>query len=71
MPIKYKLPGFTGKASLAQADPKAADPKADDTAAPAEEKKEGAQELPKQNPANAYKEKAASRKAVEKVVAEQ
>merc|ERR1712166_1593482 len=29
-------------------------------------KKEGAQELPKQNPANAYKEKAASRKAVEK-----
>jgi len=31
MPVKYKLPGFTGKASLAQADP----------AAPVEEKKEG------------------------------
>lgn len=31
MPVKYKLTGFTGKASLAQADP----------AAPVEEKKEG------------------------------
>jgi len=65
MPVKYKLPGFTGKASLAQADP----------AAPVEEKKEGepaaAQGPPKQNPENAYKEKAASRKAVEKTVADQ
>jgi len=73
MPIKYKLPGFTGKASLAQADPapKAAAAPAKEPAAPVEEKKEGEQKPPKQNPENAYKEKAASRKTVEKVVAEQ
>ena len=37
MPVKYKLPGFTGKASLAQADPPAAP----------EEQKEGEQKPPK------------------------
>ena len=67
MPVKYKLAGFAGKASLAQAD---AAP-AKEPAAPVEEKKEGEQKPPKQNPENAYKEKASSRKTVEKVVAEQ
>jgi len=60
MPVKYGLPGFTGKAALAQADP-----------APAEEGKAAEQKPPKQNPENAYKAKAASRKDVEKTVAEQ
>lgn len=68
MPVEYKLKGYTGKdshmtegvSSLAQADPK-----------PAEEKKEAEQAPPKQNPENAYKEKAASRKVVEKTVADQ
>jgi hypothetical protein len=85
MPIKYKLAGFAGKGSLAQEDPapeaeapKAAkttkpEPAAKDPSAPVpeEEGKEGAQEPPKQNPENAYKEKAASRKEVEKAVADQ
>ena len=50
-----------GVSSLAQADP----------VAPAEETKVAEQAPPKQNPENAYKEKAASRKAVEKAVADQ
>mgnify|MGYP006082085355 CR=1 FL=1 len=69
MPVEYKLKGYTGKdshmtegvSSLAQADP----------VAPAEETKVAEQAPPKQNPENAYKEKAASRKAVEKAVADQ
>ena len=69
MPVEYKLKGYTGKdshmtegvSSLAQADP----------VAPAEETKVAEQAPPKQNPENAYKEKAASRKVVEKTVADQ
>ena len=49
-----------GVSSLAQADP----------VAPAEETKVAEQAPPKQNPENAYKEKAASRKTVEKVLAD-
>merc|ERR1712166_707482 len=70
MPIKYKLPGFTGKASLAQADaaPKADAAPAKEPAAPVEEKKEGEQKPPKQNPKMPIKRKLAPVKQLKKLL---